>query len=105
MPLPDRNWSENPYSQSEPAISSGQRVARSRCRRSSTAAGENGNESFTMLIRMILPNANREGRVTSILELGQVLCFAMAVKRVIKGVHVVPMGKANAFVIEGDDGL
>jgi glyoxylase-like metal-dependent hydrolase (beta-lactamase superfamily II) len=41
----------------------------------------------------------------SILELGQVLCFAMAVKRVIKGVHVVPMGKANAFVIEGDDGL
>src|SRR5580700_97991 len=29
----------------------------------------------------------------------------MAVKRVIKGVHVVPMGKANAFVIEGDDGL
>jgi glyoxylase-like metal-dependent hydrolase (beta-lactamase superfamily II) len=29
----------------------------------------------------------------------------MAVKRVIKGVHVVPMGKANAFVIEGADGL
>ena len=29
----------------------------------------------------------------------------MSVKRVIKGVHVVPMGKANAFVIEGDDGL
>ena len=29
----------------------------------------------------------------------------MAVKRVIKGVHVVPMGKANAFLIEGDDGL
>jgi glyoxylase-like metal-dependent hydrolase (beta-lactamase superfamily II) len=29
----------------------------------------------------------------------------MAVKRVLKGVHVVPMGKANAFLIEGDDGL
>jgi glyoxylase-like metal-dependent hydrolase (beta-lactamase superfamily II) len=29
----------------------------------------------------------------------------MAVKRVIKGVHVVPMGAANAFLIEGDDGL
>ena len=29
----------------------------------------------------------------------------MAVKRVIKGVHVVPMGKANAFLIEGDDGF
>jgi len=29
----------------------------------------------------------------------------MAVKRVIKGVHVVPMGKANAFLIEGEDGL
>jgi glyoxylase-like metal-dependent hydrolase (beta-lactamase superfamily II) len=29
----------------------------------------------------------------------------MAVKRVIEGVHVVPMGKANAFLIEGDDGL
>jgi hypothetical protein len=28
----------------------------------------------------------------------------MAVKRVIEGIHVVPMGKANAFVIEGDDG-
>jgi glyoxylase-like metal-dependent hydrolase (beta-lactamase superfamily II) len=28
----------------------------------------------------------------------------MAEKRVIEGVHVVPMGKANAFVIEGDDG-
>jgi glyoxylase-like metal-dependent hydrolase (beta-lactamase superfamily II) len=26
----------------------------------------------------------------------------MAVKRVIKGVHVVPMGQANAFLIEGD---
>lgn len=25
--------------------------------------------------------------------------------RVINGVHVVPMGKANAFLIEGDDGL
>jgi glyoxylase-like metal-dependent hydrolase (beta-lactamase superfamily II) len=29
----------------------------------------------------------------------------MAVKRVIEGVHVVPMGTANAFLIEGDDGL
>ena len=29
----------------------------------------------------------------------------MAVKRVIKGVHVVPMGLVNAFLIEGDDGL
>jgi glyoxylase-like metal-dependent hydrolase (beta-lactamase superfamily II) len=29
----------------------------------------------------------------------------MAVKRVIKGVHVVPMGMANAFLIEADDGL
>jgi hypothetical protein len=29
----------------------------------------------------------------------------MAVKRVIKGVQVVPMGKANTFLIEGDDGL
>jgi glyoxylase-like metal-dependent hydrolase (beta-lactamase superfamily II) len=29
----------------------------------------------------------------------------MAVKRVIKGVHMVPMGKANAFLIEGGDGL
>src|SRR5258708_13325380 len=29
----------------------------------------------------------------------------MAVKRVIKGVHVVPMGKANAFLIGGADGL
>jgi hypothetical protein len=27
------------------------------------------------------------------------------VKRVIKGVQVVPMGKANAFPIAGDDGL
>ena len=26
-------------------------------------------------------------------------------KRVIKGVHMVPMGMANAFLIEGDDGL
>ena len=26
-------------------------------------------------------------------------------KPVIKGVHVVPMGFANAFLIEGDDGL
>ncbi len=29
----------------------------------------------------------------------------MAVKRVIKGVHAVPMGFANAFLVEGDDGL
>ena len=29
----------------------------------------------------------------------------MAVKSVIKGVHVVPMGFANAFLIETDDGL
>src|SRR5215470_6790039 len=29
----------------------------------------------------------------------------MAVKRVIKGVHVVPMGMSNAFLLEGDDGL
>lgn len=29
----------------------------------------------------------------------------MAVKCVIKGVHVVPMGMANAFLIEGGDGL
>jgi glyoxylase-like metal-dependent hydrolase (beta-lactamase superfamily II) len=29
----------------------------------------------------------------------------MAVKRVIKGVHLVPMRTANAFLIEGDDGL
>ena len=29
----------------------------------------------------------------------------MAAKRVIKGVHVVPMGLANAFLIERDDGL
>lgn len=29
----------------------------------------------------------------------------MAVKRVIEGVHVVPMGMANAFLIEGHDGL
>ncbi len=29
----------------------------------------------------------------------------MAVKRVIEGVHVVPMGMANAFLIEGDEGL
>jgi hypothetical protein len=27
------------------------------------------------------------------------------VKRVIKGVHVVRMGKANGFLIEGQDGL
>ena len=29
----------------------------------------------------------------------------MAVKRVIKGVHIVAMGMANSFLIEGDDGL
>lgn len=29
----------------------------------------------------------------------------MGVKRVINGVHIVPMGMANAFLIEGDDGL
>jgi glyoxylase-like metal-dependent hydrolase (beta-lactamase superfamily II) len=29
----------------------------------------------------------------------------LAVKRVIKGVHIVPMGFANAFLIEGADGL
>jgi glyoxylase-like metal-dependent hydrolase (beta-lactamase superfamily II) len=29
----------------------------------------------------------------------------MAMKRVIEGVHVVPMGYANAFLIDGDDGL
>jgi hypothetical protein len=29
----------------------------------------------------------------------------MGAKRVINGVHVVPMGLANAFLIEGDDGL
>jgi len=29
----------------------------------------------------------------------------MAVTRVIKGVHIVPMGMANAYLIEGDDGL
>jgi len=29
----------------------------------------------------------------------------MAAKRVIEGVYVVPMGKANAYLIEGDDGL
>ena len=29
----------------------------------------------------------------------------MAAKRVINGVHVVPMGFANAFLIESDDGL
>ena len=31
--------------------------------------------------------------------------FAMAAKRVIEGVHIVPMGRANAFLIEADDGL
>jgi hypothetical protein len=29
----------------------------------------------------------------------------MGAKRVINNVHVVPMGMANAFLIEGDDGL
>ena len=29
----------------------------------------------------------------------------MGAKRVINGVHVVPMGMANGFLIEGDDGL
>ncbi len=29
----------------------------------------------------------------------------MSVKSVIKGVHLVPMGMANAYLIEGDDGL
>jgi hypothetical protein len=29
----------------------------------------------------------------------------MAVKHVIQGVHVVPMGKVSAFLIEGQDGL
>jgi len=29
----------------------------------------------------------------------------MAVKHVIEGVQIVPMGMANAFLIEGDDGL
>ena len=29
----------------------------------------------------------------------------MSAKRVIDGVHIVPMGFANAFLIEGDDGL
>jgi hypothetical protein len=29
----------------------------------------------------------------------------MAVNCVVKGVHVVPMGFANAFLVEGDDGL
>ena len=29
----------------------------------------------------------------------------MGAKRVINGVHVIPMGMANAFLIEGNDGL
>ena len=29
----------------------------------------------------------------------------MGAKRVIQGVYIVPMGMANAFLIEGDDGL
>jgi glyoxylase-like metal-dependent hydrolase (beta-lactamase superfamily II) len=29
----------------------------------------------------------------------------MSVRRVISGVHIVPMGMANAYLIEGDDGL
>jgi glyoxylase-like metal-dependent hydrolase (beta-lactamase superfamily II) len=33
------------------------------------------------------------------------LSLHIAVKRVIKGVQVVPMGMANPFLIEGDDGL
>ena len=31
--------------------------------------------------------------------------WSLAMKLVIKGVHIVPMGMANAFLIEGDDGL
>jgi len=31
--------------------------------------------------------------------------FDWAVNRVIKGVHIIPMGMANAFLIEGDNGL
>lgn len=29
----------------------------------------------------------------------------MVVKRIIKGVHAIPMGMANAFLIEANDGL
>ena len=29
----------------------------------------------------------------------------MGLERVIDGVHIVPMGMANAYLIEGDDGL
>jgi hypothetical protein len=29
----------------------------------------------------------------------------VAAKRVIKGVHIIPMGMANAFLIEANDGL
>jgi glyoxylase-like metal-dependent hydrolase (beta-lactamase superfamily II) len=29
----------------------------------------------------------------------------MTVKSVIKGVHLVPMGTSNAYLIEGDEGL
>jgi glyoxylase-like metal-dependent hydrolase (beta-lactamase superfamily II) len=29
----------------------------------------------------------------------------MGVERVIDGVHIVPMGMANGYLIEGDDGL
>src|ERR1700757_2759981 len=31
--------------------------------------------------------------------------LSMAVKSVIKGVHLVPMGTSNAYLIEGDEGL
>ncbi|MBV8275655.1 MAG: MBL fold metallo-hydrolase, partial [Verrucomicrobia bacterium] len=31
--------------------------------------------------------------------------LASKVALVIKGVHIIPMGMANAFLIEGDDGL
>jgi beta-lactamase superfamily II metal-dependent hydrolase len=43
--------------------------------------------------------------LTAVPELTSGGVLPMAVKRVIKGVHVVPMGFANAFLIEGDDGL
>ncbi len=29
----------------------------------------------------------------------------MSVKRVIEGIHLITMGMANAYLIEGDDGL
>jgi hypothetical protein len=31
--------------------------------------------------------------------------FRLGMERVIDGVHIVPMGMANAYLIEGDDGL